>query len=194
MIRVAIVEDNDTIREGYNILIGNMDDFTSVGAFGDFESLLQCVDELRPDVVLTDLALNGMNGTEGIRILKQKQPGVMILILTVYREQDKIFEALRAGASGYIVKNVPPHRILDHIREISLGRAMLSSHFAGRALRLFEDQDTELSTIERNILTKLSTGESVQVVAKSLGCEPDEVKQHVFTIYTSLHQLNTISL
>ena len=111
MINVVVVEDNDTIREGLKILIDGADNFSCLGVYAKCETMLKNIKKLNPDVLLIDLMLPGMSGIEGIKKVKANLPSVRIIVLTVYNENDLIFDALCAGASGYIVKNTPQSKL-----------------------------------------------------------------------------------
>lgn len=126
MINVAIVEDNKNIREGLAVLIDGTNEFSCTGAYGDCESFLNDLEENTADVVLMDIGLPGINGIEGVKRAKQLDPELNILMLTVYEENEVIYDALCAGACGYLVKKTPPAKLLDAIREIYEGGSPMS--------------------------------------------------------------------
>ena len=116
MLNVVVVEDNDAIRDGLKILIEGTEGYACVGAFADCESMLKQIKKLTPDVMLMDLAMPGMGGIEGIKKVKAILPELTILVLTIYEENDRIFDALVAGASGYLIKKTPPSKLLGLIK------------------------------------------------------------------------------
>src|SRR5215467_260265 len=138
-IRVAIVEDRREIREGLAMIINGTPGFRCSGSYRSMEEALERIGAELPDVVLNDIAFPGMNGIEGIRILKERYPKLVVLMLTVYDDDDRIFEALCAGASGYLLKKTPPARFLDSIREAVAGGAPMSPEVASRVITLFRE-------------------------------------------------------
>src|SRR5579871_2763954 len=139
MIRVAIVEDQCEIREGLKALISGTTGYACVGAWGSMEDALARIGRDLPDVLLADIGLPGMPGTEGIRLLKQRYPSLPALMLTVYEEDDRIFEALCAGACGYLLKSTPPARLLECLQEAVHGGAPMTPEVAGRVIALFRE-------------------------------------------------------
>ena len=123
VIKVAIVEDQRQIREGLALLIGGTEGFCCAGSFGSMEEALHRLGSRSPDVVLVDIGLPGISGIEGIRLLKERHSKVLFLALTVYRDDQRIFDAICAGARGYLLKNTPPARLLESIQEIVSGGA-----------------------------------------------------------------------
>ena len=140
MIEIAIVEDNPIIREGLEALINGTDGYCCLAVFTDCETLLSKLSTLAPDIVLMDIVLPGMNGIEGVRQVKQKCPDVEVLMLTVYEDSDRIFEALCAGASGYLSKKTPPARLLEALREVYEGGSPMSSQIARKVVHLFRQK------------------------------------------------------
>ena len=137
MINVAVVEDNDTIREGLKILIGGTKGYACVATYFNCEAMIKSVESVNPDILLIDIGLPGMTGIEGIKLAKKILPELTILVLTVYEENDLIFDAVCAGASGYIAKKTPPSKLLDAIREAYLGGTPMSSNIARKVIELF---------------------------------------------------------
>ena len=126
MINIAVVEDNNTIREGLKILIDGTDGYKCSATYPECEVMIKNIKSLNPDILLIDLGLPGMNGIMGIREVKALLPDLTILVLTVYEENDLIFDAICAGACGYIVKKTPPSKLLDAIQEAYLGGTPMS--------------------------------------------------------------------
>src|SRR5436309_6753881 len=136
-IRVAIVEDRREIRDGLAMIINGTPGFRCTGAYRSMEEALERIAGDLPDVVLNDIGLPGMSGIEGIRILKDRHPGLLVLMLTIYDDDDRIFEALCAGASGYLLKKTQPARLLESLREAVAGGAALSPEGARPRVGLF---------------------------------------------------------
>ena len=137
-IKVTIFEDNRSLRLGLYQLINGSEGFQCVGAFEDCLNLLQDIEETKPDVVLMDIQMPGINGIEAVRMLREKYPALKILMQTIFEESDKIFQSILAGASGYILKNTSPTRILDFIKETYEGGAPMSPFVARQLFRSIE--------------------------------------------------------
>ena len=195
MINVAIVEDNHTIRDGLAALINGTNGYKCIGTYYDCESFLNSLDKLNPDVVLMDIALPGMNGIEGIKIAVEKKPDLNVLMLTVHEESDKVFDALCAGACGYLVKKTPPLRLLDAIKEVSEGGSPMSSRIARQVINAFKDVNPSeeertgynLSAREKEVLNLLAVGNNYQEIANDLFISVDTVRHHIRNIYKKLH-------
>ena len=195
MINVAIVEDNHTIRDGLAVLINGTNGYKCIGTYYDCESFLNNLDKLNPDVVLMDIALPGMNGIEGIKIAVEKKPDLNVLMLTVHEESDKVFDALCAGACGYLVKKTPPLRLLEAIKEVSEGGSPMSSRIARQVINAFKDVNPSeeertsynLSTREKEVLNLLAVGNNYQEIANDLFISVDTVRHHIRNIYKKLH-------
>src|SRR5262245_43527752 len=157
MIRVAIVEDQREIREGLAQLIAGAQKFRSTGAWPSMEEAIPALRADLPDVVLVDIELPGMSGIDGIRILKEKHPKLLLIVLTVYDDDDRIFQAICAGACGYLLKSTPPARLLEAIREAFEGGSPMSPTIARRVLELFRqyrppDQDRKSTRLNSSHL------------------------------------------
>jgi len=195
MINVAIVEDNDTIREGLAALINGTTGYTSVGLFRDCESFLEKLSSLDVNVVLMDIALPGMNGIEGVKEAKKIKSDTDILMLTIYEDSEKVFDALCAGACGYLVKKTPPSKLLDAIKEVNEGGSPMSSQIARQVITAFKEskdlkddkQEFELSAREKEVITLLAGGNNYQQIADQLFISVDTVRHHIKNIYKKLH-------
>lgn len=196
MINVVIVEDNMNIREGLAALINGTDGYECIGAYGNCEDFLSSLPELVVDVALMDIGLPGMNGIEGVRKAREIRSNLNILMLTVYKESKVVFEALCAGACGYMVKNTPPTRLLEAIKEVHQGGSPMSSMIARQVITVFQQQnnatisnseDYNLSKREKEVLNKLSEGDNYQQIADSLFISVDTVRHHIRNIYKKLH-------
>lgn len=195
MISVVIVEDNKTIREGLAALINGTDGLSCPASFQDCESFLLRLKELDPDVVLMDIGLPGISGIEGVAKAIKICPDISILILTVYEESQKIFDALCAGACGYLVKKTPPARLLEAIKDAYEGGSPMSSQIARKVVTVFQQKSSILtaesgsilSQREKEVLTGLSDGSSYQEISESLFISLDTVRHHIRNIYKKLH-------
>ena len=191
-IRVAIVEDQRDIREGLRFLIDGTDGYRCAGAFASMEEALPRVGPAFTDVVLTDIGLPGMSGIEGIRILKERYPDLKLVALTIYEDDDRIFEALCAGASGYLLKTTPPARLLECLQDVNSGGAPMSPEVASRVIRLFRDirppdlSEHHLTPHETRLLKLLAEGHSYKTAAAQLGSSVNTVAFHMKSIYTKL--------
>jgi DNA-binding NarL/FixJ family response regulator len=195
MIKVIVVEDNDTIREGLKILIDGTEGYGCIALYPRCESMLKNLAKLKPDVLLMDIGLPGMNGIEGIKQAKVIMPELNILVLTVYEENDLIFDALCAGACGYLVKKTPPSKLLEAIHEAFNGGAPMSSHIARKVIDFFQqkkqsvpvDSPNILTPREKEILSGLVEGNSFKAIADSLFISIETVRFHFRNIYRKLH-------
>lgn len=195
MINVAIVEDNKTIREGLAALINGTPDFSCTGVFSDCETFIDKLYSLPADVVLMDIGLPGMNGIEGVKRAKQIDPDLNILMLTVYEENEIVYDALCAGACGYLVKKTPPSRLLEAIREIHEGGSPMSSLIARKVINTFQkgkllqngSTQFDLTSREKEVLQSLGDGNNYQEISDSLYISVDTVRHHIRNIYKKLH-------
>ncbi len=191
-LKVAIIEDMRGIRESLAMLIDGTPGFRAVGAFGSMEEALLQLDKAIPDVVLTDIGLPGMSGLLGIRRLKERYPNLHILMLTVYDDDERIFQALCAGASGYLLKKTPPRILLESLSEAASGGAPMSPEVARRVITLFREfrppaqADYELSPHETRLLKLLVEGHNYKTAAASLGVSVNTVAFHMKRIYEKL--------
>jgi DNA-binding NarL/FixJ family response regulator len=173
-IRVAIIEDRREIREGLGMLIDYTDGFDCTGSYRSMEEALAKIPGNVPDIVLSDIGLPGMDGIEGVKILKEKYPKLVILMLSVYEDNDRIFDALCAGASGYLLKKTPPAKLLEGLREAVAGGAPMSPEVARRVINLFtqvrppERVDYDLTPHEVRLLKLLVEGHSYKSAAVEL--------------------------
>jgi len=191
-IRVAIVEDRRELREGLSMLINGTEGFTCSGAYRSMEEALHSINAVQPDVVLSDIALPGMSGIEGIRILKERFPKLVILMLTVHEDDDRIFDAICAGACGYLLKKTPPARLLEALKEAVMGGAPMSPEVAARVISLFREirppqrPEFELSPHETRLLKLFVEGHNYKTAAAELGVTVHTVSFHLRSIYDKL--------
>jgi DNA-binding NarL/FixJ family response regulator len=191
-IRVAIIEDVRTLRDGLSALIDGTAGFQCTGRFRSAEEAIEKIRDDLPDVVLADIGLPGMSGIEAVRLLKEQFPDLTLLMLTVYDDDDRVFEALCAGASGYLLKKTPPARLLESLREAVQGGAPMSPEIARRVVELFREirppdkSDEQLTAHELRLLKLLVQGYSYKAAAASLGVSINTVCFHIKKIYEKL--------
>ena len=199
---VAIVEDNNDIRLALEQIIVSSEDYTLAGSCINGEEALIKLPDLNPKVVLMDIGLGeGINGIEVVRELKQSHPQMLFMMCTIYDEDEKIFEALSAGANGYILKKTSPAKLLDGIKELIDGGAPMSSQIASKVVTAFQNKSITassgsaldaLSKRENEILEMLSTGQLYKEISEKLTITTETVRKHVYHIYEKLHVTNRV--
>lgn len=192
IIRTAIVEDIRDIREGLATLINFTEGFECTGSYRSMEEAIPKLGARVPDVLLSDIGLPGMDGIEGIKILKNQYPQMTVLMLTVYDDDERIFDALCAGASGYLLKRTPPAKLLENIREAVSGGAPMSPEVASRVIGLFREVrpperiEHDLTPHELRLLKLLVEGHNYTTAAAELGVSYNTIKFHMRHIYEKL--------
>lgn len=192
-IAVAIIEDQWEIREGLRTLIEGAPGYACVGRFGSVEEALEGLAARCPDVILIDIGLPGMSGIDGIPRLRELCPVAQFLVLTVYDDDDRIFSALCAGASGYLLKKTPPARLLESLKEAAGGGGAMSPEIASRVIQLFRDFRTpqatnhELTPHEIRLLKLLAEGHNYKTAARELNASVNTISFHMKHIYEKLH-------
>jgi DNA-binding NarL/FixJ family response regulator len=191
MIKVAIVEDIRDIREGLQLLIDSDESFSCTNAFAVGEDAVKGLPSSLPDVVLMDIHLPGMNGIEAVKILKSSHPALQFIMSTIYEDDENIFESLKAGASGYLLKKTPPEKILEAIKEVYNGGSPMSSQIARRVIEAFQKktivaESPKLTSKENEILKALSKGLRYKEIASEMQISLDTVRTHVRHIYEKL--------
>ncbi|MEZ0610195.1 response regulator [Fibrella sp. WM1] len=190
-VRTAIFEDNMPLREALSFLIEATDGFELSGAFGDCLSAEKQIGTLQPDVVLMDIDLPGRSGIDAVRSLHERYSHVDVLMLTVFDDDDRVFEAIRAGATGYLLKKTPPARILEAIQEVYDGGAPMSPAIARRVMEAMQHRPNphlaDLTPRENEVLTLLAKGNSYKMVGAELGITVETTRTHVKRIYEKLH-------
>ena len=193
MIGIVIVEDKKTVREGLVVLLCGTEGIECVASYGNCEDMLQQLKNDSPDIILMDIGLPGMSGIEGTREARKILPDAVVVILSVYEDDENIFEALCMGASGYLAKNTPPARLIEAIKEAHEGGSPMSSHIARKVVTLFQknfrnaaESDVRLTERETEVLTGLSNGHSYSSVADTLFISVDTVRYHIRNIYQKL--------
>lgn len=193
MIKVAIVEDSKTTREGLKTIIDLSPEYRCTGAYETAEEALRVLPRQAPEVVLMDIQLPGMSGIECVFQLKRLLPDVLVIMVTVYEDPDRIFSALRAGASGYMLKRSAPEQVITAIREVREGGVPMSAEIARKVIQHFRDQSSvaedveKLSLREREILELVSHGFNNKEIGVRLGISFDTVRWHLKHIYVKLH-------
>jgi len=191
-LKVGIIEDQPNIREGLKLLIDGTGGYRCVGSFGSMEEALEQIGREPPDVLLVDIGLPGMSGIEGIRRIKNRHPQLAMMMLTVYDDDRRIFDALCAGACGYLLKKTPPARLLESLREVAGGGAPMSPEIARRVVALFREirppaeADYQLTPHELRILTLLVEGHNYKTAADELGVSINTIRFHMRSIYEKL--------
>ena len=191
-VRVAIIEDLREVREGLTSLIDRTSGFQCVGSYRTMEEALKGLSVPPPDVILTDIGLPGMNGIEGTAVLRQRFPEVPVLALTVYDDEESVFNAICAGASGYLLKNTPPERLIESLKEVAEGGAPMSPDVARRVLMLFREfrppsrASYRLTPQETELLRLMVEGHHYKTAASVLGITTSTVSFHLKNIYQKL--------
>ena len=198
MITIAIVEDNEQFRIGLEAIINNQNEFALMGSFDSAEKALIGLPENPTDIVISDISLPGMRGTELIVRLKDKMPQTQFMVCSIHDDNDTIFEALKCGASGYILKDpVTASEIIKAIRDLHNGGSPMSPFIARKVISSFQkpvmnDENSSLSIREREVLELLSKGLLYKEIAERLGVTHETVKKHLKNIYQKLHVQNKI--
>ncbi len=195
-IKVAIFEDNPLLRDSLFQLINGSEGFVYTGAFPDCTDLMRKVESADPDVILMDIDLpGGMNGIEAVGKINQAHPEIMVIMQTVFNDNERIFQSITAGASGYILKNTSPVRILESIREAATGGAPMTPSIAHKILEVFRSKKTampvneqsQLNDRQKEILECIFNGMSYKLIAEKLFISVETVRYHVKNIYEILH-------
>lgn len=193
MIQVAIVEDQREIREGLRELIDNADGLRCSAAFDSVEQALAEIGRKLPDLVLMDLGLPGKSGIEGIAILKERYPGLLLIVLTVFDDDKRIFDAICAGASGYLLKKTPAARLIEGVREAFAGGSPISPDVASRVIAMFRQGRAvptaghDLTPHETRLLKLLADGHNYKTASVELGVSINTISFHMRRIYEKLH-------
>jgi DNA-binding NarL/FixJ family response regulator len=192
-IKVIIYEDNHFLRESLSSLISHASGFEFCGGYENCNEVEAQVEVLQPDVVLMDIEMTGVNGIEGLKIIQKKFPKVNVLMLTVFEDNDRVFEAICAGATGYLLKKTPPAKILEGIRDVSEGGAPMTSSIARKVLELFPRQPArseeidKLTQREQQVLQLMINGYSYKMIASELKVTLETVRTYVKRMYEKLH-------
>ena len=194
-IKVALFEDNPLLRDSLVQLINASEGLTCTGAFPDCSNLMRKVESAKPDVILMDIDLPGMNGIEAVGQINQTYPDMVIIMQTVFNDNERIFQSITAGASGYLLKNTSPARILEAIREAATGGAPMTPSIAHKILDVFRSkkpalpakEQSQLNERQQEILECIFNGMSYKLIGEKLFVSVDTVRYHVKNIYEILH-------
>ena len=195
-ISIAIVEDLDEVRNGLKSFLSLSEGFAVLDTFTTAEEALYDIPKLKPDIVIMDINLPGMNGIECIRQVKSKVPLTQFMMFTVYENDEKVFEALKAGASGYLLKNTGLVQLIESLKELHNGGSPMSSNIARKLVSVFREKEKNsqpvenLSNRENEILVLLSKGLLYKEIAEQLSIATNTVRQHIHKIYEKLHVQN----
>jgi len=190
-IHVAIVEDEDEIRELFEKIIDRSPGFSCKHVFKDCESVIEVIKVVKPDVVLMDIQLPGMNGIEGITVLKAAVPDTDFIMLTIRDEEEMVFQSLCAGATGYLLKETPPVKLLAAIKEVREGGSPMSPGIARKIALSFQPaSNNPLTNREQEVLTWLADGDNYSTISSKLFISGNTVRAHIKNIYRKL-QVNS---
>ena len=198
MIKLLIYEDNPQLREGLTMLINGSDGFEVLAAFKNCNNIIEEVAAWTPDVILMDIDMPGINGLEGLKLVRQVNHDVKILMLTVFDDNKNVFQAISNGANGYILKKTPPSRLLEYITEAQTGGAPMTASIATQVLKMFSSMNNEkgedynLSDREKQVLQFLVEGYSYKMIANEMFIAIDTVRSHIKKIYEKLHVNNRV--
>ena len=193
MIKILIYEDNPQLREGLSMLINGSDGFEVLAAYKNCNDVVAEVEAWKPQVILMDIDMPGVNGIEGLRLIRKINTEVKILMLTVFDDNKNVFESLKAGANGYVLKKTPPAKLLEYISEAASGGAPMTSSIATQVLKTFSEvndpvhADYNLSEREKQVLQFLVNGYSYKMIAAEMFIAIDTVRSHIKKIYEKLH-------
>jgi DNA-binding NarL/FixJ family response regulator len=193
MIRILIYEDNPQLREGLSMLINGSDGFEVLAAYKNCVKVVDEVEAWNPDVILMDIDMPGVNGIDGLKLIRKINTFVKILMLTVFDDNKNVFESLKAGANGYVLKKTPPAKLLEYISEAASGGAPMTASIATQVLKMFSDikdpvyADYKLSEREKQVLQFLVNGYSYKMVSSEMFIAIDTVRSHIKKIYEKLH-------
>ena len=197
MIRIAIIEDNESYRKSLQSLFSKESDMEVVFTDMYCENLVLTIDVIEPDVVIMDINLAGMSGIEGVQKLREKQPMLNIFMLTVFEDMERIFDSIKAGAIGYLLKKDPPQQIIEAVRKVFNGESVMNGKIARQVLDFFNRQlkktvatyaiDYNLSNRENEVLHLLMDGLSYKQIASTCNVTLDTISSHIRNIYSKLN-------
>lgn len=193
-IRVAIFEDNKHLRESLYYLINGTPGFSCTGAYPDCNDAVFQITKDTPDVILMDIEMPGLNGIQGVKLIKSKFPQVHVLMQTIFHDENNIFDAICAGASGYILKSTTPAEYITAIKDVYNGGSPMTGSIARKVLELFQKniqveakKDYRLTPKEKEMLQFMVQGKSFKMIAEAAGISYETVRTHMKNIYAKLH-------
>ncbi|MBW8326870.1 MAG: response regulator transcription factor [Prolixibacteraceae bacterium] len=198
MIKVLIYEDNPQLREGLTMLIDGSDGFSVVASYKNCNNIIPELEAWNPDVILMDIDMPGVNGIEGLKRIREVNQNIKVLMLTVFDDNKNVFEALKNGANGYLLKKTPPAKLLEYIGDVATGGAPMTSSIATQVLKMFSElpqqanNEYNLSEREKQVLQLLVNGYSYKMIANDMFIAIDTVRSHIKKIYEKL-QVNSKS-
>jgi len=198
MIKILLYEDNPQLREGLTMLLNGTTGFKVLAGFKNCNNVADEVEAFRPDVVLMDIDMPGTNGLQGLKLIRQRNTEVKVLMITVFDDNKNVFEALKSGANGYILKKTQPAKLLEYIQDVESGGAPMTSSIAAKVLKMVSEievpasQDYNLSEREKTVLQFLVNGYSYKMIAAEMFIAIDTVRSHIKKIYEKL-QVNSKS-
>lgn len=193
MTKLLIYEDNPQLREGLTMLINGSEGFEVLAAFKNCNNVVEEVTAWKPDVILMDIDMPGINGIEGLKRIRQVNDEVKVLMLTVFDDNKNVFQAISSGANGYVLKKTPPTKLLEYISEAQSGGAPMTASIATQVLKMFSSMNNEkgedynLSDREKQVLQFLVEGYSYKMIANEMFIAIDTVRSHIKKIYEKLH-------
>ena len=194
MIKIAIAEDNNTLRKSLENLFTSTGQMKVVASMGHLMNAVSEINKAKPDIMLMDIGLPNISGIEGVKTLKSNFPGLLIMMFTVFEDDEKIFEAIRSGASGYLLKKTPPEEIVEAIKQLYHGGAPMSASIARRVIESFQQappqkslENYQLTVRENEILSSLVDGSSYKKIADKYCISISTVRTHICNIYHKLH-------
>lgn len=193
MTKLLIYEDNPQLREGLTMLINGSEGFEVLAAFKNCNNVTEEVTAWKPDVILMDIDMPGINGIEGLKKIRQVNDDVKVLMLTVFDDNKNVFQAISSGANGYVLKKTPPTKLLEYIKEAQSGGAPMTASIATQVLKMFSSMNNEkgedynLSDREKQVLQFLVEGYSYKMIANEMFIAIDTVRSHIKKIYEKLH-------
>lgn len=193
MTNIGILDDNDGLRQSMQLLLENSGRFKVVFSLHDARTLLEQTEAFMPRLLLMDIDMPGINGIEAVKMVKKDFPAVDIVMFTVFEDDEKIFKSVMAGASGYLLKKIPPAKLLEALDDFVQGGAPMTGSIATRVLQMFRKQSNQtaesfhLSTRELDVLVGLTDGKSYKMIAAERFLSTETVRSHVKNIYEKLH-------